>query len=484
MNFQASRRSQSQNRNDGRFNPITAEYEPNQVYNSPMKERGDQQNYYGRNSPAPRDIHSSAAKEILRQSYNGGNEKKYSPQEEQQYSPMKEQYASPNKMRPDNSVGQVTNQEFYSKPIFQENPKVQDRKNRYKEVLDHMMEQERDRKNKEKESKRDGTVHNPHALNAYAEMEKMQEQEEKRRVKELLNRDLEEARKREEERKRLAVAEKKEFDDMTVKLRKVDEHLKEQEKYVKQQTLGQYKLMLDQCKRELDDRKRKEADDNLKWAVYEYEDITRKDIERQKFYVEIRERVNKELAAFRPFIEEKKEKEKLIETNIQKAVQEKKEKDEMEARKKEDYLKNMKQSIKEHHEYQLHEKEEKKKNLKVDLQHEWEDTITQIKSSQILTQLEKERKLDQAKEYYTHLYGQMKEKQSAVDPYKGGKNETIFGENSYERNLQWKYLDSWLNENPQNPYGSKAKVQHLRNETGNVVLQQKVGGTHNNIFGS
>ena len=52
--------------------------------------------------------------------------------------------------------------------------------------------------------------------------------------------------------------------------------------------------------------------------------------------------------------------------------------------------------------------------------------------------------------------------------------ESPFVSNSYERTLQMKYIDNWLNENPNDPYKSKAPVKVLRQEVGSVLLQQKL----------
>jgi len=71
----------------------------------------------------------------------------------------------------------------------------------FKEVLGNMMQQEKEKKEREKAMHKQGMSIDQHTWNTFVELEKAQEQEEKRRVKDLLLKDLDEARRREEEKK-------------------------------------------------------------------------------------------------------------------------------------------------------------------------------------------------------------------------------------------------------------------------------------------
>jgi len=115
---------------------------------------------------------------------------------------------------------------------------------------------------------------------------------------------------------------------------------------------------------------------------------------------------------------------------------------------------------------------------KEEIQREYYDVIENIKASNILTKMEKDEKIKQAGEYYGHLNNQLVEKANAPDKYGDKEHDFLrsllpYGANSWERHLQLKYLDNWLNENPRDPYQPKAPISSLRQETSNLVMQQR-----------
>jgi len=221
MSYQGSRRSSSQNKNQ-RFNPISGEYESiavqssqnNNGYGQPSMGYGQQNNGYGQQNigygqqnngygqnsfreSLNGNIPTIAAKEILRQSYPGNP----LPNQNNLYGREVETSPQRNRQPTDNSnVSPPTNNDFYRAIPNGEDSKHNDRKNRYKEVLGKMMEQEKEKKDREKAMHKQGTSIDQHTWNTFIELEKAQEQEEKRRVKELLLKDLDEQRKKEKKK--------------------------------------------------------------------------------------------------------------------------------------------------------------------------------------------------------------------------------------------------------------------------------------------
>jgi len=329
---------------------------------------------------------------------------------------------------------------------------------RYKEVLEKMVRDEKDRKSQAEKDLKQGIPINYEALKNFEKMEKLRQVEEKK----VYMADLEYYKKQKDEVKRREQVEK-EKEQMELQLRmsqvnEIEQYMDSQDKLVKKQYNDEYKnYMIQKHQQTLYERNRGQE---------RHDQYFLNDNERKNLYDKIREKANAETAQFKNLRDIQYVQQRAYNDFINKQINSKNEQDIIESKRREESLKKLQMDVYSSNKMQLAEKRQVEQQKRDEEDRIMFSNVQNQKIADEILNYEKEQGALQRKMYSDALKYQIDNNKSqrlqgshlnkAELAINFGK-QNVAGESvmtslpfvgkSYERNRQLQYLDKWLIKN-------------------------------------